>query len=198
MSELERESVLGNLVIALNKLKEIDNFAELMPEVRINLAYSIKNPKTTNDVAAVPGRITVINNKAYIPDLPKFGASDHMARNLIEFSKYDRNIRSGINIKYSKNLIKWLKKFCIEKKLKMSIVDRAKEPQEIRDIDGASIPWKIKEAVRLSGNQIPNIIVEESAMGKEPLILITGENPVKVVELLNLINKSWIEFKNSK
>ena len=117
MSEEEKVKILGKLVIALHKLKEIDDFSVLMPEVRINLAYSLPNPKNSSDVAAIPGRITSINNKVFIPNMPKFGTSDHMARNIIEFTKYNEEIRAGINFKYTIEMVNWLKDYCRKEKL---------------------------------------------------------------------------------
>ncbi|MHA1310691.1 MAG: thiamine-phosphate synthase family protein [Candidatus Helarchaeota archaeon] len=197
MIDGDKEKIIGKLVIALKKLQKIKNVSELMPEVRINLAYGFKNPKSTDEVAAIPGRITAVKDKIIIPALPDFGASDHMARNLIEFAKYDDKIRAGINIKYSKEFVNWLKDFCPKNGLKISVVDRLKEPKEVQEKDGASIPWKIGEAIRLSNNKIPEVIVEGPAMGKEPLIILTGEDPIKVIDLLKLIQKNWLIYKNN-
>ena len=198
MSKLNKEKIINILIIAIKKLKEFEDFKDLMPEVRINLAYSILNPKKSNDVAAIPGRITVVDNKAFIPKSPEFGASDHMARNIIEFAKYNKNIRASINFKYTEEMVDWLKGFCKKNNLSISIVDRNKEPEKVQEVDGASIPWKIEEAVELASNKIPDIIVEGPAIGKEPLILITGENPIKVVNLLKKIHENWINFKKKK
>ena len=191
MKQEEKEEVLGKLVIALQKLSKIEDFDNLMPEVRINLAYSISNPQNSRDIAAIPGRITVVEGRPFFPSLPKFGASDHMARNIIEYMKYNDNIRAGLNFKYTKEMVDWLKTFSEKEGLTLSIVDRSKEPEEVRDVDGSSIPWKIKEAVKLASNKIPQIIVEGPASGKEPLILLTGEDPIKVVDLLIKIYNEW-------
>ncbi|MBD3227730.1 MAG: phosphomethylpyrimidine kinase [Candidatus Lokiarchaeota archaeon] len=198
MSEEEREKVIGRLVLALKKLKEFESFSEFMPEVRINLAYAINNPKKIDDVAAIPGRITEINNKAFIPTLPEFGASDHMARNLIEFAKYDKKIRSGINIKYTEDIVEWLVEYCEKNDLLLSIVDRSKEPEKVKRIDGASIPWKIIEAVRQTSNMIPNIIIEGPALGKEPLIILTGTDPIEVINLFKELYENWIKIKKEQ
>lgn len=195
MPESEREKIIGSLVIALKELKKIDHFSEFMPEVRINFAYSMENPKSSGDVAAIPGRISIIDDSIYVPSSPEFGASDHMARNLIEFAKYNNKIRAAINIKYTEDLVEWLSQYCLDNNLTLSFVDRSKEPDDIKNIDGASIPWKIEEAVRLSSNRVPDVIIEGPAMGKEPLIILTGEDPMKVVDLFKKIHSHWIEHK---
>jgi hydroxymethylpyrimidine/phosphomethylpyrimidine kinase len=198
MKKEEEGEVLGKLVIALQKLSEIEDFDDLMPEVRINLAYSISNPHNSTDIAAIPGRITAVNGRAFFASPPKFGASDHMARNILEYIKYNDKIRAGLNFKYTEELVGWLKGFCEREGLNLSIVDRNKEPKEVSEVDGSSIPWKIKEAVRLVSNKVPEIIVEGPAMGKEPLILLTGEDPIKVVDLLIKIYDAWKIYKKGR
>lgn len=198
MKQEEKEEVLGKLVIALHKLSEICDFDDLMPEVRINLAYSLSNPQDSKDIAAIPGRITAVNGRAFFPSLPKFGASDHMARNIIEYMKYNDKIRAGLNFKYTREMVDWLKTFSEKEGLIISIVDREREPEETRKVDGSSIPWKIKEAVRLASNKVPQIIVEGPAPGKEPLILLTGEDPIKVVDLLIKIYDEWKIYKKER
>ena len=91
MNNLEAQyRVLGNMTAALGSLQRCSEFVRLMSEVRVNLAYALPGAASTLDVAAVDGRITVVQGLPHASGLPAFGASDHMARLLIEV----RQIRS--------------------------------------------------------------------------------------------------------
>ena len=48
---------------ALKILESSPEFASLIPEVRSNLVMSKLSPRGIEDVAGIPGRITVINQK---------------------------------------------------------------------------------------------------------------------------------------
>ena len=56
----EDSMILGNLVTAMAILEDCPDFSLLMPEVRVNLVYALPGAKTTDDVAAIDGRITVV------------------------------------------------------------------------------------------------------------------------------------------
>jgi len=189
--EEEKDKVLGNLTRALTILESCKELAELIPEVRINFVYALKNASSINDVAAIPGRITAFQNKIIISGYPRFGASSHMARAIIEIMKYDPSIRAGINLKYTEELKEFLKQFCEKEGLIFSWIDRSKEPKEIQLKEGLSIPWKIKEAIKNAGNKVPNVFYESAALGKEPLFVVLGKNAIEVANLVVKIAKEW-------
>src|SRR5512137_252277 len=100
------------MVTALNMLESCPEFALLIPEVRVNMVYALPDAKTRRDVAAVEGRITAVHGRPRASGLPAFGASDHMARLIIEVHKYDDGINAGINFKCDKDIIEVVKKYC--------------------------------------------------------------------------------------
>ena len=77
----------GRLCLALDQIEECREFASLIPEVRSNLVYAKKGARTRDDVLAVDGRITVVQGMPRAAGKPRFGASSHMARLLIEFAE---------------------------------------------------------------------------------------------------------------
>jgi len=167
------------MVRAVDILEKCPEFASLVPEVRINLVYALPGAKTRKDVAAVEGRITVVRGFPHASGLPAFGASDHMARLIIETRKYDANINAGINFKCDEEIIKVVKKYCTERKLLFGWIDRSREPKEVIQRDGASMPWKIGELVRSSGG-VPRLFYEGEGWGKEPLFVAVGADAVEV------------------
>ena len=181
-SDKEREKILGNIVTALHSLENCEEFAQLIPEVRVNLVYALPEAKSRQDVAAVEGRITAVRGFPKAAGLPAFGASDHMARLIIEARKYDKYINAGINFKWDTAIIETVKKYCLEKNLLYGWIDRSKEPAEITEQDGTSMPWKIGELVTSSGG-LPRLFYEGEGWGKEPLFVALGSDAIEVVNI---------------
>jgi hydroxymethylpyrimidine/phosphomethylpyrimidine kinase len=178
----EDVQIFGKVFVALNKIENCKEFADFIPEVRTNLVYTKENAKTPDDVVAIDGRITKINNVAKAAGMPKYGASSHMARLILELQKFDQSIRAGINFRNDPPLAKWLKEYCKSKGWVFSIIDRSKEPEELKDEEKASMPWKVAEAVRNAGNKPPKIFYETGAVGKEPVTVLVGKDPIEVAE----------------
>jgi len=175
------ERILGNVLDAVDKLQSCNNFAYLMPEVRVNIVYALPGARSYKDVAAVEGRITVVNGYPYASGLPKLGASDHMARLVIEARKYNKGLNAGINFKCDKQIIKIVKQYAGKKKLKFGWIDRTVEPREAADIDGRSIPWKVQYLIEQNG-VVPDLFYEGDGWGKEPLFFALGVDAIAVVE----------------
>jgi hydroxymethylpyrimidine/phosphomethylpyrimidine kinase len=176
------EIVIGNLLLAVNRLQKCKEFSLLMPEVRVNVVYAMHGAKTNKDVAAIEGRITVVNGYPHASGMPQWGASDHMSRLILEVRKYNPSINAGINFKCDKKIIGIVKSYAREKKLPYGWIDRTKEPQEASEIDGMSIPWKVKYLVEQSG-QVPVLFYEGDGWGKEPLFFALGEDVINVVKI---------------
>ena len=91
---VEAEAILGNMVTAVHMLESCPEFTSLIPEVRVNLAYALPEAETPQDVAAVEGRITAVHGFPRASGMPTWGASDHLARRLLEVRKYDPKINA--------------------------------------------------------------------------------------------------------
>jgi len=180
---LEEEiEMLGKMAVALNILESCQDFAAMIPEVRTNLVFARKDARTRFEVLGIEGRITVIGGLPHAAGKPRFGASSHMARLLIEIRKVDPTVRAGIDFANDPVLAGWLEDYCRKKGWTFSVIDRRNEPQEIREKEGASMPWKVAEAIRAAGGCAPRIFYETGAMGKEPVSVLVGRDPIEVVE----------------
>jgi len=175
----EVERVLGNLVYAVGMLEDCPEFVHLIPEVRVNLAYALPEARTPEEVAAVDGRITTVRGLPCAAGTPKLGASDHMARLIIEVRHYDATVNAGINFKCDEPIIEVVRDYCSEKRLLFGWIDRTKEPPEAAEKDKSSMPWKIKELVSSSGG-VPRLFYEGEGWGKEPLFVALGRDAVEV------------------
>jgi hydroxymethylpyrimidine/phosphomethylpyrimidine kinase len=174
------EKIMGNLCLAVDKLQRCRDFSRLMPEVRVNIVYARPGAASPAEVAAIDGRITVVNGFPLASGLPKWGASDHMARLIIEVRKYNPEVNAGIDFKCDEKIIEVVKKYARKNKLVFGWIDRTREPGEVSKTDGRSMPWKIKQLVGRSG-RVPDLFYEGDGWGKEPLFVALGSDAVSVV-----------------
>ncbi|WGI16922.1 thiamine-phosphate synthase family protein [Methanonatronarchaeum sp. AMET-Sl] len=183
--ESERE-LYGGLLQAIHKIENTPRFTRLIPEVRTNIVYCRPNETDPNKVAAIDGRITVINDKPKATGKPKIGCSDHMARALIEIKKHRPEITSGINLRYNKKTTKAIKKTL---QTEIGEIDRTREPEPQKTGQKKSMPWKIQYLKNKYG-EIPNIFYETPGYGKEPLYVLIGTDPLKITETAIEITKN--------
>ncbi|MEM2109866.1 MAG: thiamine-phosphate synthase family protein [Candidatus Odinarchaeota archaeon] len=188
----EQAEVLGSLVKAIMLLEECREFALLIPEVRVNIVYALSNATGISDIAAVDGRITVVNGSPKAAGLPRFGASDHMARAILEIRKHRPEIRSGINFKYNEKLKKIVESYAKIKNLSIGGIEREYEPDMERRSLVKSMPWKINYLKKVHGF-IPDVFYETAGWGKEPLFVVVGVEPTKVAKIAVEIAKKYSE-----
>src|SRR5512136_1447627 len=115
MRNKETSLLYGEILNAVEYIENCKEFTSILPEVRTNLVYAASDAKTPDDVVGIDGRITVLNNIPYAAGKPRFGASSHMARLILELMKVDPSIRAGINFVSTPVLEQWLKRYCEQK-----------------------------------------------------------------------------------
>ena len=69
------------------------------------------------------------------------------------------------------------------------------EPEELHDEETASMPWKVAEAIRAAGGVPPKLFYETGAIGKEPVAVLVGPDPLTVVEEATEIARRYAEAK---
>ena len=173
--------VIEELAKNTKELEEIEGIGKLIPETQSNFAYAIPNATNIMEVAGVRGRIVKINEKkvkasSYI----EFGASKHIASAVISYMTINPTIRAGFNLKYDTKIIELLQSF-----LKVSEYERQLEPSESKEKEGHTIPWGIKEALRRVPNA--NVIYHKGDFGKEPMIILFGQNPKEIIKYIKRI-----------
>lgn len=182
---------IENLKEALEILSSSEDFATVVPEVRTNLVMAKIDAKTEEDVAGIPGRITTANGKAFACRDPEFGASSHMARMVLNVRKFDKNKRSAIDLKYHPKIID----ICIKLGLKVSSYDRNTEPEDVKNKEGGTIPWGVKEAVNKIG-EVPDVIFHLGAWGKEPIVCLLAPDAVEAARTSVCIAKLFNALEN--
>lgn len=170
----DRSAVLSLLNRALSELRRDEKFPSLIPEVRSNIAYSLPSPKSVDDVAAVPGRITAVKGKAFaLP--PEFGASGFTAGILVELSRIRPEIRSVLNIRYGSDVEEALGKAGLK-------VGRVKT-------GGLSELEAVRAIAAMFEETEYDVIIDEGGVGIEPLVYIFGRSPLEVVEKLKRLEE---------
>jgi predicted fused transcriptional regulator/phosphomethylpyrimidine kinase len=191
MTANDEALMYGKMAVAVDFIERCKAFASLIPEVRTNLVYARPNAKTRDEVLGVEGRITVVNGLPFAAGKPRFGASSHMARLIVELGKADPSIRAGVNFANDPTLTRWLEQYCRSKGWVFSTIDRRYEPDEVKDTEGASMPWKVQAAIEAAGGKVPKIFYETGAVGKEPVSVLVGHDPIEVAEEICEIAKRY-------
>jgi len=177
---------IENLKKALKMLTSSREFYKLVPEVRTNIVMAKEKAKTVNDVAGIPGRVTVHKKDVFACREPEYGASSHLARLILEVRKYDPTHRSAINIKYDRRIIE----ICEKMNLKVSYYDRRKEPREIKVKENATIPWGVEVAIKRIG-RVPDVIYHKGDWGKEPMIVLLAADAVEAAKIAIKIGEEY-------
>jgi len=173
--EIERYRVIQELKKAMETLKG-EKIGYLIPEVSSNLGYALPFAETMEEVAAFPGRIIRYRDSILTLGDPEFGASKHIARIILTLMKFDSEYRSAMNIRYSKENVVKLK----EKGFRVGHFDRRSEPKRVKEKEGSSLEWGVREVLR-KFRRVPDVIYDEGDMGKEPMIRVLGRDPMEVV-----------------
>ena len=183
MAYLYRESskynVLTNLEEAKALVEATPEVAMLVPEVGMNIAMAIPYAESDADVAAIEGRLVKTSEGAKAVGNPKFGCSSHLARYLLEIHKYDKNKMAVINLKFSEEILKILKDWGKT----ISFYDRTKEPEETKNVEGMTVQWGVREAIKQIG-AVPDVIYHRGDVGKEPMIVVFGEQAYNLAKLI--------------
>jgi hydroxymethylpyrimidine/phosphomethylpyrimidine kinase len=156
------------------------HFAKMIPEVGCNIAMALPDAKGTEDVAAVTGRIVRLGGLPKAVGEVGFGVSGHVARIVLAALEQDTNIRAAMNGKYSEAAIR----VCKEMGLRITSFDRAEEPENAPITHKGE--WGTSNAIRRFGD-VPDIIFDRGALGKEPMIRILGRSATEVARTASSI-----------
>jgi hydroxymethylpyrimidine/phosphomethylpyrimidine kinase len=170
-----RKLVLSVLEEAVKELSRTMD-AALIPEVGSNIAFALPGARDKDEVAAVQGRIVRLSGQPHPVGPVDFGASDHVARIVLTAMKFDPDIRSAANIRYTPEIIEIIEDLLLE----TCSFDRGNEPPGTRTMD-----WGVAFCCR-SG--VPDVIFDRGAVGKEPMVRILGRDPAEVAAIIGRIS----------
>lgn len=102
-SKDETQAVLANLVQAAADLRS-KRFADLAPQVQVNIAMCVPDARDARGVAAFPGRLVEVRNELRSVADPEFGASSHLSRLLLDVRGRRPNVRAILCIRYGADI----------------------------------------------------------------------------------------------
>ncbi|MEM0268157.1 MAG: bifunctional hydroxymethylpyrimidine kinase/phosphomethylpyrimidine kinase [Candidatus Korarchaeum sp.] len=182
--ESERYSTILRVTEAVRILESIDDATKITPEVGINVAMSLPYASSPQDVAAIPGRMHLVGRKLRASAYPEFGASSHLARYILTARTYDPSVRAAVNVAYAEDLIVRLR----ELGLRVSWYDRREEPAEVKEKEGATVPWGMRVAIERIGG-MPDAVFHRGDWGKEPMVVLLGRDAVELANLVREVSK---------
>jgi len=187
----EKQRVLKEIEKAVKLIENDPYFPLIMPEVAVNIVMAINNAKTKFDIAAIPGRIVRIKNKAKALMKPEFGASNHMAKVLLLVMSFNSSIKAAINIKYDSKIETIIKDMGI--KYAFTSIKHKFNILEKEDIILNSIASILKK-----NKDFYDIIIDKGGFGIEPITYIFGKDAKSVAKTAIEIAKEYAKtFINS-
>lgn len=180
----ERWAVVSALTEAAEGLGRLA-MVDLIPEVQMNVGYAVLDPKGIEDVAAFPGRIGHHQGRVVVKGGPCFGASSHVARLILAYMKRFPFMRACANVRFSREIVTLAQ----ERGLMVVCVDRAKEPERLKEEEGKSLDFLIEEALK-GALAPPDIIYDLGDKGKEPKVRLFARDPEELLHKMEMI-RPW-------
>ncbi|MDI6888561.1 MAG: thiamine-phosphate synthase family protein [Methanocellales archaeon] len=180
--DAERYRVMKDVQDAVSMLEKCEGFSALIPEVGTNIGMALSGATSTDDVAAVQGRIVRVNGAKAVGNVD-FGTSKHVASVILAAMKFDENVRGAMNIKYSPDILSACKKLGFA----IASFDRKDEPRDV-----STMEWGTKRAIEGFG-AVPDVIYDLGSIGKEPMIRLLGQSATEVakraIDIANVMRK---------
>tara|TARA_B100000925_G_scaffold156418_1_gene117453 strand:- start:1082 stop:1954 length:873 start_codon:yes stop_codon:yes gene_type:complete len=139
-----------------------------IPAVGFNLAACAEQATSTDEVAAYPGKITVVDGALKHHSTPAMGASKSLASLLMDVRAHDPERTAVLNLRAPSNA----------EGPRMDIIDRAL----------SALEWNVSEAPRgvLDGREGSiDVVLDKGGYGWEPGLYVFGHHPLDVVDRAN-------------
>ena len=162
-SDQEQSSLLKRLEWAVSRI-DVNRLKNRMPAVGMNIACCLETARSTAEVAAFPGKITIVDGKIRHHETPQFGASKHLASMLIDSRVYDKSKTAILNVQPGAEKEK-IETICEDLDLNLTFAPK-----------GDLVP-----------HQGIDVILDEGAFGWEPSLYILAHNPLELVDRMHRI-----------
>jgi predicted fused transcriptional regulator/phosphomethylpyrimidine kinase/predicted transcriptional regulator len=176
----EKELLLKKLEKAIKDIEDSPYFVSIMPEVYVNIAASLENCRSFEDIATIPGRIVRVKNRAKALMPPEFGIISHLTKLLLEIKKISPATNVVINIKYDKKLAHIVSN---------SNISFFKTEHDVIYNEDDVINC-IRKAVTKIG-KVPQVIFDEGGFGLEPITYVFGTSIDETVKLVLDLAKKY-------
>ncbi|MFW9793549.1 MAG: thiamine-phosphate synthase family protein [Candidatus Thorarchaeota archaeon] len=168
----ERAIVISDMLDALRMIEQSTTFPAIVPQVRANFVACNDLAETVNEVAGVPGRITIVDGYARALISPQFGASSHTAELLLAARENWTRIRSCLCVSGRDDITQ------IAGKIGFKVISVSKP-----EIVSSRIIKALKSIKQLPGKRtvFPAIHVP-GGIGVEPILYLFGPSAKELSE----------------
>ena len=160
----EQRALLRRLEWAIGRL-DAKRIKHVMPAVGMNIASCNKGARDVSQVAAFPGKISIVEDKLRHHETPSFGVSSHLASLLLQTHIMNEAKTSIININPMSG----------DNKL-----DQKKIKQMCEQL-GYSFALSSKGKISGSHNKL-DVILDPGDFGWEPSLYILAHNPLELID----------------
>ena len=162
-------ALLRRLDWATSRL-DLRRLKDYMPAVGMNIASCQADATTTLDVAAYPGRMTLVENVLRSHETPEFGASSHLADVLLQAKAIDNEKTAILNLRPP---------------TLGGMVDQG-DINYISDELDYKLGLAPKGQLQAHAGRL-DIILDEGAFGWEPSLYILAPNPMDLIDRTHAI-----------
>ncbi len=160
----EQRALLRRLEWAVGRL-DVRRIEHSIQAVGLNIASCSKGATSTSDVAAFPGRITIVEGELRHHETPSFGSSKHLASVLIDSHAIDPSKVSILNIRpplsgSSVNTAR-VEKVCKQLGYNFSVAPKGKVNSQEPKMD---------------------VLLDEGDIGWEPTLYVLAHNPLDLID----------------
>ncbi|WP_276273824.1 thiamine-phosphate synthase family protein [Haloarcula litorea] len=167
--ELRTErAVLDSVREASRLLATTPAVVDHVPNVGTNVGTALPDADGPADVAAVPGRIYVMNGSVEVPANPEFGASEHVATTVLAATAVDPDRRGALNLATDDALL-------------AAARDRGLDVLEF-DAGYEDRGERLRERFADRG-VVPDVLFHRGAFGIEPITYVLGETGAAAARL---------------
>ncbi len=162
------------------------HFAKMVPEVKTNISISLKGASNKDHVAAIEGRITVVNGIPTACGPIRFGVSNHTARLVLTAQEKDPEIRAVMNLKYKPEYVRAL----ANEGFYLFEIDRSDDNSRK---ENNTMQWVINESFSVV-KKIPDIIWDDGEKGKEPMLRVFAQSGKDMIDKLTGIHRAIVKL----
>jgi len=168
-----RFELIAEVSEAVRMFEGSPEFANVMPEVSVNIACASEDAETPADVVAIPGRIVKVRDRAKAMLPPEAGASAHMSKVLLLARGHRRGLRACVNVRYDARMADALRKSRLRT---ISIGRHAR-----RGVEDATAEALQKRLASATGSF--DAVIDEGGSGIEPNVYLFAGGAREVAEL---------------
>jgi predicted fused transcriptional regulator/phosphomethylpyrimidine kinase len=160
----EQRALLRRLEWAASRL-DVKRIGKAVPAVGLNIASCTHGAFSTEEVAAFPGRITLVDGALRHHETPAFGTSKHLAKLLLAVHSQDEGKVAALNIRPPMN-------------------DAGVEVERIKHAcEQLGYTFGLAPKGEVSGKSDKHdVLLDEGAFGWEPSLYVLAHNPLELVD----------------